>query len=93
MRAITLVLGLLIIVIQSTANGQISPSVELPLQSIASKFVGSQVEPLRQFRALRHLEATNKRFNKHGWMDVRTLSSGNHFSFEVLGEGRPSDGQ
>jgi hypothetical protein len=92
MRAITLVLGLLIIVIQATANGQISgASAQLPRQSIASTFVSRQVEPLTQFRALRHLEATNRRFNKHGWMDVRTeLSPENHFSFEVLGEGGSS---
>jgi hypothetical protein len=92
MRAITLVLGLLIIVIQTTANGQISgASAELPRQSIASTFVSRQVEALTQFRALRHLEATNRRFNKHGWMDVRTeLSPENHFSFEVLGEGGSS---
>ena len=92
MRGITLALGLLIIVVQAVANGQISGApVQLPNQSIASTFVSAQVEPLRQFRALRHLEATNKRFNKHGWMDVRTeLSPGNHFTFEVLAEGGSS---
>jgi hypothetical protein len=92
MRAITLALGLLIIVVQATASGQISGApVSHPHQSIASKFISTPVEPLRQFRALRHLEATNKRFNKHGWMDVRTeLSLENHFSFEVLAEGGSS---
>jgi hypothetical protein len=92
MRAITLALGLLVIVIEATANGQVSgASVQLPHQSIASAFVSNQVEPLRQFRALRHLEATNKRFNKHGWMDVRAeLSPEGHFSFEVLAEGGSS---
>ena len=92
MRAITLALGLLVIVSQATANGQISGAfVELPRQSIASTFISRQVEPLRQFRALRHLEATNTRFNKHGWMDVRTeMSPEGHFSFEVLAEGGSS---
>ena len=92
MRAITLALGLLIIIFQAAANGQISgASVQLPPQSLTSKFISTQVEPLRQFRALRHLEATNRRFNKHGWMDVRTeLSPENHFSFEVLAEGGSS---
>ena len=86
MRAITLALGLLIILLQATANSQISSaSAESPRQSIASTFVSRQVEPLTQFRALHHLEATNTRFNKHGWMDVRTqLSPENHFSFAVL---------
>ena len=85
-------LGLLIIVIQATANGQISgASAQLPRRLIASTFVSRQVEPLPQFRAVRHLDATNRRFNKHGWMDVRTeLSRENHFSFEVLGEGGSS---
>lgn len=91
MRAITLALGLLIIVIHATANGQISgASARLP-QSIAAQFISNHVEPLRQFRALRHLEATNTRFSKHGWMDVRTeLSLEGHFSFEVLAEGGSS---
>jgi hypothetical protein len=57
MRAITLVLGLLIFVIQATAIGQISgASVELPERA-------------------------------------HELSPENHFSFEVLGEGRASDAQ
>lgn len=92
MRAITLALGLLIIIFQAAANGQISGApVQLPSSSITSKFIGTHVEPLRQFRALRHLEATNRRFNKHGWMDVRTeLSPENHFSFEVIAEGGSS---
>lgn len=92
MRAITLALGLLIIIFQATANGQNSGAPDqLPSQSIASTFIGAHVEPLRQFHAMRHLEATNRRFNKHGWMDVRTeLSPENHFSFEVIAEGGSS---
>jgi len=92
MRAITLALGLLVTVIHATAHGQISGvSAGLSHHPVVSKFISAEVEPLRQFRALRHLEATNKRFNKHGWMDVRTeLSPKNHFSFEVLAEGGSS---
>ena len=92
MGAITLAIGLLIIVFNARANSQISGvSAELPRESIAATFISSQADPLRQFRALRHLEATNRRFNKHGWMDVRTeLSPKDHFSFEVLAEGGSS---
>jgi hypothetical protein len=58
---------------------------------VASKFLDSPAQPLTQFRAVRHLEATNQRFKKHGWMDVHTeLSSDGRFSFEVLAEGGSS---
>src|SRR5262245_19248424 len=92
MRAITLALGLLIIIFPATATSQNSGAPDqLPSRSVAARFIGAHVEPLRQFRARRHLEATNRRFNKHGWMDVRTeLSPENHFSFEVLAEGGSS---
>jgi len=92
MRVNTLAIGLLIIIVNAIAHGQSAGvSAEHPGESIASKFASTQVEPLKQFRAIRHLEATNKRFNKHGWMDVRTeLSPENHFSFKVLAEGGSS---
>src|SRR5262245_43986743 len=92
MRAITLALGLLIIIFPATATSQNSGAPDqLPSRSVAARFIGAHVEPLRQFRARRHLEATNRRFNKHGWVDVRTeLSPENHFSFEVLAEGGSS---
>ena len=76
----------------AVASGQIpGASVELPHQTLRSKFLDRPAEPLTQFRAVRHLEATNQRFKKHGWMDVRTeLSAEGGFSFAVLDEGGSS---
>ena len=92
MRAITLALGLLAVALVAVASGQVpGASVEPPHQTLRSKFLDRQTEPLTQFRAVRHLEATNQRFKKHGWMDVRTeLSSAGGFSFVVLDEGGSS---
>jgi hypothetical protein len=61
-------------------RSQLSPSI--------ARFLDSSGEPLTQFRARRHLEATNARFKKHGWMDVITeLSPERGFTFHIVDEG------
>jgi hypothetical protein len=91
MRAITLALGLLAATLVAAPSGQIPGASVLPEQTLTSRFLDGPVEPLTQFRAVRHLEATNQRFKKHGWMDVRTeLSLESGFSFEVLAQGGSS---
>lgn len=82
----TLALGLLAAAQVAVASGQ-TPEASAD-QSLISKFLNNSTEPLTQYRALRRLEAKNQRFNKHGWMDVRTeLATDGVFSFEVLAEG------
>lgn len=78
MRVATLAIGL-IVALTSFVNGQ---------GSVADRFLSNHAAPLSQFRAIRHLEATNTRFKKHGWMDVVTeLSPENGFTFQIVAEG------
>src|SRR6185295_13008596 len=61
-----------------------SAAVEIALRT---RFLECPVEPLREFRAMRYLEARSARLNAHGWMDVRTeLTSGGAFTFDVIAE-------
>jgi hypothetical protein len=44
--------------------------------------------PLCSFSAVRHLTASNKRYNMTGWLDVQTqLAPSGAFQFKILGEG------
>jgi hypothetical protein len=59
-----------------------------PPTTFAARFLSRPPESLREFRALRRLDATNSRFNAHGWMEVLTeLSPDTGFRFRVLAEG------
>jgi hypothetical protein len=92
MRAMTLALGLVVAASGAGISGQISdPPVGVAGPTVISRFLDSRPQPLTQFRAVRHLEARNQRFNKHGWMDVHTeLAPDGRFSFAVLAEGGSS---
>lgn len=85
----TLALGLLTAIAISAASAQL-PS-DTPAESdgtVAARFLNAAYEPLTRFRAVRHLEARNERFKKHGWLDVLTeLSPEDGFTFEVVAEG------
>lgn len=67
-----------------------SPAEPGPSQaaSVLERFLGRPTESLTHYRAVRHLEARNQRFKKHGWMDVvTTLSPEEGFRYTVVGEG------
>jgi hypothetical protein len=86
MRVATLAIGLL--TFTGLVSGQSSPADHSSLPSSIARFVDNRAESLTQFRAVRHLEATNARFKKHGWMDVVTeLSPESGFTFQVVAEG------
>jgi hypothetical protein len=52
-----------------------------------SLFLSRADEPLKQYRAVRHLEAHNERFNLHGTLDaVTALSADGRFTYTVLRE-------
>jgi hypothetical protein len=89
MRAIPPALGLLAVALTVDVGGQIPRARADPAQlTFVSRFLDAPAEPLTQFRAVRHLEATNQRFKKHGWMDVHTeLSPDGGFSFAILSQG------
>jgi hypothetical protein len=87
MRVATLVLGLLVAV-TGFARGQTSAADPSQLPPSVARFLNNRGESLIAFRAVRHLEATNTRFKKHGWMDVVTeLSPASGFTFRVVAEG------
>lgn len=51
-------------------------------------FQQDDAPPLCAFRAVRHLEASNKRYNLTAWLDARTeLDPAQGFRFEIIGEG------
>src|SRR5215216_3220802 len=55
--------------------------------SVLERFLMRADEPVTQFRATRHLEAQNDRFNKEATMDVVTeLLPDGHFTYSILNE-------
>lgn len=87
MRATALSL-VLVAAVAASAAPQPNSSAAGTLGTAAARFFGAAGEPLTTFRAFRHLEATNARFKKHGWLDaVTTLSSETGFSFQIVAEG------
>lgn len=86
MRVATLPIALL--ALTGIVSGQSSPASHSSLSSSFARFLDNRVESLTQFRAVRHLQATNTRFKKQGWMDVITeLSPERGFTFQVVAEG------
>lgn len=62
-----------------------------PQPDIVQRFLSREEPRLTSFRAVRHLEARNERYKKHGWMHVLTsMDAENGFRFEVLAEGGSS---
>jgi hypothetical protein len=88
MRVATLAVGLLAVaVIDASGQGPV-PAAAAPLPPSIERFLNNSSEALTHVQAVRRLEATNPRFRKHGWMDVRTeLSPETGFTFHVLSEG------
>lgn len=55
---------------------------------VVQRFLARADEPLTRYRALRHLEARNERFNLHGWLEAWTeLTPDGQFKFKVVREG------
>jgi hypothetical protein len=87
MRVATLAIGLLV-ALAGLASGQGSPADHSTLPPAIVRFLNNRPESLVRFRAVRHLEATNARFKKHGWIDAVTeLSPESGFTFHVVAEG------
>jgi len=62
-----------------------SPTTE---GSLLERFLSRQAENVVRYRAIRRLEAENKRFNVQGWMEVMTeLSPESGFTWTVIEEG------
>jgi len=54
---------------------------------ILQRFLALDDPTPKQFRALRHLEARNDKFEKSAWMDVWTEGDISGFRFVIIGEG------
>src|SRR6185295_1182948 len=54
---------------------------------ILQRFLALDDPTPKQFRALRHLEARNDKFEKSAWMDVWTEGDVSGFRFVIIGEG------
>jgi len=54
---------------------------------ILQRFLALDDPTPSQFRALRHLEARNEKFEKSAWMDVWTEGDVSGFRFVIIGEG------
>jgi hypothetical protein len=58
---------------------------------IVQRFLSREETRVASFRTIRHLEARNDRFKKHGWLDVVTTLDAEHgFRFEIIAEGGSS---
>src|SRR5262245_31703126 len=96
MRITTLLLVVATIAgLNGTRRALAAQDSELPRagsgNTLAARFFDASDQPLAQFRAVRHMEATNVRFNKHGWVDAVTeLSPNAGFTYRVLAEGGSS---
>jgi hypothetical protein len=64
--------------------GASGPSNAAP--AILKRFLALDDPTPSQFRALRHLEARNEKFEKNAWMDVWTEGDGSGFRYVVVSE-------
>src|SRR4051812_42388269 len=54
--------------------------------SLLQRFLAVDDPTPAQFRALRHLEARNEKFDKSAWMDVWTEGDASGFRYEIVRE-------
>ena len=54
--------------------------------NIISRFFAHAEEPLRDYRAYRHLHVTNDRFNQEGWLEAWTEVKNGRFSYQIVNE-------
>jgi hypothetical protein len=61
------------------------------IPALVQQFLSRTDTQVTSYRALRHLEARNKRFKKHGWLNAwTTLDPESGFTFEIVSEGGSS---
>jgi hypothetical protein len=67
--------------------GARAASSQLPPDQVLERFLALDHAPLTQYRALRHFEARNEKFNSLAWMDVWTEADSRGFRYQIAGEG------
>jgi hypothetical protein len=69
------------------ARGVAASAASAVVEPALQRFLSRADEPLSEYRALRHFEARNERFNMAGTLDAMTeLTPDGHFSYTVLRE-------
>jgi hypothetical protein len=69
----------------TSPQAQVAPATDEP---VVQRFLSRSDERVTRYRALRRLEAHNKRFNKHGWIEAWTeLTPDGRFRFEIVRQG------
>src|SRR5438128_1179581 len=58
--------------------------------ALLERFFDTNTPAIKQYRALRHLEARNDRFGKTAWMNVWTAADASGFYYDVVGSGGSS---
>ena len=75
--------ALTVAVLLAAHVGAAGPTGASPL---LQRFLAVDDRTPTQFRALRHLEARNEKFDKRAWMDVWTEVDASGFHYEIVGE-------
>ena len=84
LRVGALIAGLFALILEPIRAS--SPPVASPSPSILQRFLSLRDPTPSQFRALRHLEARNDRFEKSASMDVWTEGDRSGFRYHIVGE-------
>jgi hypothetical protein len=87
-RGVTRGLGLSLMMSSLVALGVAAMAAEpgSPSPVVLQRFLALDDPTPTQFRALRHLEARNEKFEKSAWMDVWTEADASGFRFVVIAE-------
>ena len=80
-RSVVVVAITVLLVVPGRAAG---PSATAP--EILQRFLALGDPTPSQFRALRHLEASNEKFEKSAWMDVWTEGDASGFRYDIVSE-------
>jgi hypothetical protein len=80
-RRLAIAPALALLVVSASA----AASTQVP--SILERFLALDDPTPTQYRALRHLEAQNNRFEKSAWMDVWTEADPSGFRYRIVAEG------
>ena len=74
------------LVVALLATGAGAASRETPAPAILQRFLSLDDPTPTRFRALRHLEARNEKFEKSAWMDVWTEADPSGFRYHIVCE-------
>jgi hypothetical protein len=85
-RATVAVVAVTVALTEIVVGSQAQPAAPAA-PSVAAKFLARSSASLQTYRAKRRLEGANKRFDKHGWLEVQTELGPAGFSYTVIGEG------